>query len=175
MSDEALRFGDATRDDAQDIVALVESTYRGSSGRQGWTLEAHLVGGRRIDVSAVNGLLASHDTRIILGYRDAELVGCCVLERRATGAYLGLVSVRPHLQRGGVGRALVAEAERQAAQLWAQDGVDIQVLGEDARLVGWYEKQGYVPNGTTVPFAPTNGAIPTRPLNFVMMSKRLTP
>ncbi len=174
MTDDTLTFANAVMEDAEDVAALVESAYRGATGRQGWTLEAFLVGGRRTDASAVRALMASADTRIVLARRGTELVACCLLQQRAPGAYLGMLSVRPQLQRSGLGRALVAEAERRAASLWGAQRVDIQVLGQDERLVRWYQRQGYLPTGTTIPFAPTNGAVPERPLHFVAMGKRLT-
>lgn len=173
MTDQTLTFRDATLDDVGDVVAIVESAYRGESGRKGWTLEASVVEGQRTDVPTISALVASTDARIILAHRGAEFVGCCLVQRRETGAYLGMLSVRPDLQGGGVGGALVAEAERRAAHLFGQDRVDIQVLREDTRLVDWYEKRGYVQSGATLPFAAA-GARPKRPLHFVTMAKRLT-
>ncbi|MEO6627712.1 MAG: GNAT family N-acetyltransferase, partial [Aquihabitans sp.] len=46
---EPLVFGAATEADVDEIVALVESAYRGPSSRQGWTTEADLLEGQRVD------------------------------------------------------------------------------------------------------------------------------
>ncbi len=39
----------ATLADAAELANLVNSAYRGASSQKGWTSEAHLLGGIRID------------------------------------------------------------------------------------------------------------------------------
>ena len=44
--------------DVPALVALVNGAYRGESSRRGWTTEADLVGGTRIDAAALRQMLA---------------------------------------------------------------------------------------------------------------------
>ena len=53
---QPLTFRTATDADIPAIVALVESAYRGDSGRRGWTTESELLDGRRTDAEAVAAL-----------------------------------------------------------------------------------------------------------------------
>ena len=48
-----LVFRDAVMADIPAVVALVESAYRGDSGRRGWTTESDLLEGQRVDAAGV--------------------------------------------------------------------------------------------------------------------------
>ncbi|HEY7873115.1 MAG TPA: hypothetical protein VIC31_10400, partial [Rudaea sp.] len=48
-----LAFRNAAPADAPAIVALVESAYRGDASRAGWTTEADLLDGQRVDAAGV--------------------------------------------------------------------------------------------------------------------------
>ena len=54
---------DAQPEDVPAIVALVESAYRGDVSRTGWTTEADLLDGQRIDA---NGIAADLDRPLVL-------------------------------------------------------------------------------------------------------------
>ncbi|CAO5259995.1 GNAT family N-acetyltransferase [Frankia sp. AgKG'84/4] len=78
-----LTFRVATGADAEAIVALVQSAYRGEPSRAGWTTEADLVAGQRTDTREVRALLAVADSEILLAEDPAgALVGCCQVSRR---------------------------------------------------------------------------------------------
>ena len=53
--------------------------------------------------------------------------------------YLGVV---PDLQRGGLGRALMADAERRLIALGCQK-INLQVRGDNAVVVAFYERLGF--------------------------------
>jgi hypothetical protein len=57
-------FRDATLSDVADLVALIESAYRGEVSRAGWTTEADLLDGQRTDeremAQIVRGLASAH-------------------------------------------------------------------------------------------------------------------
>src|SRR5215475_14493272 len=99
-----LSFRPASTADVAEIVALVESAYRGEASRTGWTTEADLLDGQRTDADAVADMLRQPDSTVLLADEDdGQLVGCCRLERQAGGAaYFGLFSVRPLRQGAGV-------------------------------------------------------------------------
>jgi ribosomal protein S18 acetylase RimI-like enzyme len=148
-------FRPATLDDVDDIVALVESAYRGPSSEAGWTTEAHLLDGQRTDPAAVRDVLGHRHGRVLLALDGStgDLVGCCQVERRPDGVgYFGMFAVRPGLQGRGLGRAVVAEAERLVFEEWGVRRMTMSVLAPRLELIDWYERLGYGRTGETAPF-----------------------
>lgn len=168
----------ATPGDAEGIVGLIESAYRGPSSRLGWTTEADLLEGQRTDLQAVQESLNRPDTRLILATSaGGEIIGCCQLEvRPGARAYFGSFAVRPGLQGNGLGRSLLAEAERVAAQELGALTLEMTVIAQRAELIAWYERRGYSRTGETRPFPydDQRAGIPRRAdLRFIVMEKRL--
>jgi hypothetical protein len=56
---EPLSLRPATVADVPALVALVNSAYRGDSSRAGWTTEADLLGGQRIDAERLADTIAA--------------------------------------------------------------------------------------------------------------------
>ncbi|HEY7323429.1 MAG TPA: GNAT family N-acetyltransferase [Streptosporangiaceae bacterium] len=159
------------------IVQLVESAYRGEASRTGWTTEADLLDGQRTDADAVAEMLRDPVSTLLLAEEAGQLVGCCRLERRPGGeAYFGLFSVQPVRQGEGVGRQLLAEAERMARDDWSATAMVMTVIAQRADLIAWYERRGYQRTGETEPFPYGNVryGIPRRPdLVFAVLAKPL--
>lgn len=173
-----LRFRRATKGDVPAVVALVESAYRGDASRAGWTTEADLLDGQRTDAREVAEIAGGETTRVILAEREGELVGCVVVKDEGAHAYLGMLSVRPSLQGGGVGRALVAEAERVARDELGRDAMRMTVIAQRPELLAWYARLGYAPTGETEPFPygdPRFGLPRRDDLVFVVLRKALGP
>ncbi|TQF06721.1 GNAT family N-acetyltransferase [Kitasatospora acidiphila] len=147
-----LAFRPATAADVPALVELVESAYRGESSRVGWTTEADLLDGQRTDPQSLAATLAQPDTVVLLAERDGALLACCSLERRATAAYFGMFSVRPAQQGGGVGRAVLAEAERFAGGEWGAAELEMTVIVQREDLIAWYERRGFRRTGELSPF-----------------------
>jgi ribosomal protein S18 acetylase RimI-like enzyme len=151
-----LQFRFASIDDAADIADLVESGYRGERSRSGWTTEADLLDGQRTSVDAVLDVLADPHGRILLGELDIEgvrrLVASAHIERHPAHAYFGMFSVRPGLQNSGIGRQMLAEAERIALEDWAVAEMRMSVIDLRTELVAWYERRGYQRTGVYLPF-----------------------
>lgn len=171
-------FGEATEADVDDVVALVESAYRGPSSRQGWTTEADLLEGQRVDASMVRDLLAHPDAFVLTARLAGVLVACCELQRRATedAAYLGMFAVDPGLQGAGTGRRVLAEAEALARSRWGATRMVMSVIDRRSELVSWYERRGYALTGETsaFPYGDERFGRPTRSdLRFVIMAKDL--
>jgi len=178
-----LGFRSATSADADDVVALVESAYRGDASRVGWTTEADLLDGQRTDRDEVDSLLARSDVALILACareRRApapdQLVGCvCVRFEGPAQVTIGMFAIRPELQGAGLGRALLAEAERVAREGGARSA-EMTVLEQRPELLAWYGRRGYVPTGETEPFPydnPRFGLPRTKDLRFLVLQKRL--
>jgi ribosomal protein S18 acetylase RimI-like enzyme len=183
----------ARREDAAALSALVNSAYRGDSSRVGWTTEAELLGGQRTDQEALRDFIAAGETagdRVLLVHERAAsratdgaaagagwpIDACVQLERHGDEAYLGMFTVRPTLQGGGLGRRLLAGAEQDARRRWGVTAVHMTVIAQRAELIAWYERRGYRATGETAPFPYGDARFgePLRPdLHFVVLRKAL--
>jgi ribosomal protein S18 acetylase RimI-like enzyme len=63
-----------------------------------------------------------------------------------------MFAVRPDQQGGGVGRALLAEAERIAREGWHCREMRMTVISIRDALIAWYERRGYRRTGQYKPF-----------------------
>ncbi|MDA0564668.1 GNAT family N-acetyltransferase [Streptomonospora sp. S1-112] len=164
--------------DVPALVALVNSAYRGDSSRQGWTTEADLLDGQRVDPEGVAALLARPGTRVIVAEADGRIAACCELAAGAEGgdAYFGMFCVRPDAQGGGLGGRVLAEAERVAAHELGCRRMRMTVLRQRDELIAFYERRGYRRTGNVEPFPygdPRFG-LPKRPdLEFAELVKPL--
>ncbi|MFD8201013.1 GNAT family N-acetyltransferase [Streptomyces sp. NPDC003470] len=151
-TDAAPVFRDATDADVDDIVALVESAYRGDSSRAGWTTEADILEGQRTDPQGVLEVIEAPDSRLLTVEREGRIVACCQLEHRGDHAYFGMFAVSPALQGAGLGRTIIAEAERQARATWGVGEMRMTVISVREDLIAWYERRGYRRTGEMTPF-----------------------
>jgi GNAT superfamily N-acetyltransferase len=171
-----LRFRAATGDDVPAIVALVESAYRGENSRAGWTTEADLLDGQRIDPQGVSEVIAKPHSRVILGERDDVLLACCHIEMQNRSCYFGMFSVLPTRQGGGVGKQVLNEAQRVARDEWKCIEMEMTVISVRDDLIAWYERRGYRRTGRFKPFpyGDERFGIPKRDdLRFELLAKRL--
>ncbi|HJW08141.1 MAG TPA: GNAT family N-acetyltransferase [Holophagaceae bacterium] len=89
-------------------------------------------------------LAAESDSRHLLAWDGDALVGCLLLTPRGNGIIqMRQVAVSPTRQGGGVGRALVVEAERRAAEL----GCTRMMLHARDTAVAFYLRLGYHAGG----------------------------
>jgi ribosomal protein S18 acetylase RimI-like enzyme len=170
------QFRAARAADVGAVVALVESAYRGDVSRKGWTTEADFLEGQRTDPAGVAALLDKPHSRVLLAERDGELLACCHLEKMGDACYFGMFAVKPSLQGGGVGKHMMAEAERIAAQEWQCTQMDMTVISIRAELIAWYERRGYRRSGVFKPFpyGDARFGIPKRDdLRFELLVKML--
>ncbi|MEU9847092.1 GNAT family N-acetyltransferase [Streptomyces sp. NPDC047985] len=147
-----LTFRDAVDADVPTLVALVESAYRGDSSRVGWTTEADILKGQRTDPDGVRHVVEAPGSRLLVVERDGGIVACCQLERRGDAAYFGMFAVRPDLQGAGLGRVVIAEAERAVREDWGATEMHMTVISVREELIAWYERRGYRRTGRTSPF-----------------------
>ncbi|MFI2760784.1 GNAT family N-acetyltransferase [Streptomyces echinatus] len=171
-----LVFRDATDADADALVALIESAYRGDSSRAGWTTEADILEGQRTDPEGVLEVIKAPDNRLLTVEQDGRIVACCQLEHRGVHAYFGMFAVSPALQGAGLGKIVMAEAERQAREAWGATEMHMTVISVRKDLIAWYERRGYRRTGKTSPFpyGDERFGIPRRDdLEFELLVKNL--
>lgn len=149
----------ATATDAPNITAVITAAFR--------IAEGFFIDGNRITQAEVEQLLSKG--AFLLAETDDKLNGCVYVELRGERSYLGLLSVDPTSQQSGLGSLLMSEAEKYCRERGSH-GMDILIVNLREELPAFYQKRGYVKNGTT-PFPPD---VPTRiPCHFINMSKPL--
>ena len=170
-------FRPAAPDDVPALHRLIESAYRGDSAKAGWTHEADLLGGQRTDEAELLDILADAGRVVLLAEVEGALTGCVQVADQGQGlAYLGLLTVDPTRQAGGLGRSLIEAAEAEAVARFGATRMEMTVIRQRAELIAWYERRGYVLTGETRPFPLDDerfGLPQTRELEFVVMEKAL--
>ena len=148
MPVQSLSFRRAVPSDVPAVVSLVESAYRGDSSRAGWTTEADLLEGQRTDAEEVQALIAQKHGLLLLAFAGEALVASLALSAIGDArAYLGMFAVSPAKQGSGVGRAMLAEAERLARSEYGAAFLRMTVIAQRAELIAWYERCGFARTG----------------------------
>lgn len=168
----------ATLDDAPVVADLVHRAYRGDSSRAGWTTEADLLDGQRIDIGGVEEKITAPGAEVPVALDEAgRIVACCEIEHRPDEiAYFGMFAVEPALQAAGLGRTVLEHAESRARELWGVRTVEMTVIAQRTELIAWYERRGYTRTGDTKPFPygdPSFGLPRQDDLEFVVLTKRV--
>ena len=172
----ALNLRDAVPADIEAIVALVQSTYRGESGRAGWTTEADLLDGQRIDAADVAADMEREHSRIRLAFQDGELLACAHVEAVNGGGYFGMFSVRTDCQGAGIGKTMLADAEAIVRDQWHLPVMRLNVIDVRAELLAFYERRGYHRTGIkqAFPYGDPRFGLPKRDdLRFEILEKPL--
>ena len=139
--------------DIPAIVDLLNNTYRGDASRRGWTTEADLIAGNvRADDNTVREVINKPGS-IFLKYTgaDGQLIGCMNLQKNDQRVYLGMFSVSPELQGGGIGKQLLKAADEHAGSIGA-GSIYMHVVSVRTELVDWYKRHGYADTGKRIPF-----------------------
>ncbi len=178
------KFSVAKPSDISDLVHLVNSAYRGESSRAGWTTEADLLGGQRIDAEGLMQVL-TQSQKVILCLRSrligetgsTQLLACVELTSLDESAVLlGMLSVAPEHQNQGFGAKLISHAESFALETFGASVMAMKVISVRSELIAYYERKGYVVQQKYEPFPYGNErfGIPKRnDLQFVLLEKTL--
>lgn len=166
----------ANDSDLEALHALIHRAYRGESAKAGWTHEADLLDGQRTDMAALTGMMASECDTLLVARDGDALAGCIAVTIKEGGlAYIGMVTVDPDRQAGGLGRQLLAAAEASARGQRAHVA-EMTVISQRRELIAWYERRGYRLTGESRPFPMTDPrfGLPRRDdLEFVVLAKSL--
>lgn len=166
----------ATHADVPALVALVNSAYRGDSSRAGWTTEADLLGGQRVDEAGIVEMLDGPGSAVLIYAPAAPPTACVHLERTGDDAYLGMLTVQPTEQRGGIGRQLLEATELWAMEHWGSRAIHMTVIAQRPELIAWYERRGYRRTDTrkAFPYGDARFGLPKRDdLVFEVLHKPL--
>jgi ribosomal protein S18 acetylase RimI-like enzyme len=160
--------------DAPALNKLVNSAYRGDSSKQGWTTEADLLDGTRIDEAALLDLIERANTTVLVYKEDNLLLGCVELRKEDEKLYLGMLSVQPNTQGKGIGKKLLVAAETHAHQIGCKK-IHMTVISVRQELIDWYVRHGYRLTGVKKPFIipDSRWGIPKQQLEFVVLEKNI--
>ena len=171
---ETATISPAVPADIPSINRLVNSAYRGESATKGWTHEAHLIeGSLRTDEPTLMELITKPGS-VILKYMDSDkILGSVHLENKGEKLYLGMLTVSPESQAGGIGRKLLRAAEEHARKE-GLGAITMTVISVRKELIGWYERNGYQPTGEHQPFPndPRFGT-PRQKIEFIVLEKQI--
>ena len=165
-------ISEALDKDVAPICALVNSAYRGETSRQGWTTEADLLDGIRMDKTTLQYYLHEQESVILkCTNENQEIIGCVYLKKEREHLYLGMLTVAPHLQAKGIGKMLLKAAEEKAIQFNCKSIV-MTVITTRHELINWYKRHGYYETGQRQPF-PSDEKFgkPKFPLEFLILEK----
>ena len=176
-------FRAATPADIDAIVALVTSAYRGDASRVGWTTEADLLDGNRIDPEVLRGDIERAHSRVVVAEHPTTgsgqaggMLGCAHVCIEGNAGYFGMFAIRPELQGTGLGKQLLAEAERLVREEWRMPVMRMTVIDLREELIAFYERRGYRRTGVKKPFPATDPrfGLPRRDdLRFEVLEKIL--
>ena len=159
MTNSTLPVRVATSADADRITAVINAAFR--------IAEGFFIDSDRITEAEIEESLSKGD--FLLAEHGEKLLGCVYVEMRGARSYLGLLSVDPECQQGGVGSLLMSEAERYCRERGSRF-MDILIVHLREDLPPYYRKRGYTENGTS----PFPADVETRvPVHFINMSKPL--
>jgi len=150
--------------DARQIMAVINSAFK--------VAEDFFCFEDRITLEEVERLFTT-GTFLVAEARargDRVLVGCVYVELKdGDRSYLGLLSVDPSQQQGGLGSLLMMAAEKHCREMGCRV-MDIWIVNLRTELTPFYQRRGYVETGTR-PFPPD---VQTKlPCHFITMAKAL--
>lgn len=145
-----MKINRATSEDVKELNKLVNSAYRGEESKKGWTTEAEILDGLRIDEHALEILLGMSRVTIMKSSdKYGEILGTVCLEVKSNDLYLGMFAVSPASQGRGIGKSLLSDAERFAFENNCRR-ILISVISTRIELIDWYKRHGYVATGNSV-------------------------
>jgi predicted N-acetyltransferase YhbS len=150
------------RADAGDVAAIV------SLLNAAFAMERDFVDKDRTSAPEIERYLTT-GTFVVVDGDAGGFASCMYLEQRGTRLYLGMLAVNPSQQGRGLGRQMMAEAERHAASLGC-GAIDIRIVNRRTELPPFYRALGFVDNGTE----PLEEPKLTKPAHFLKMTKTIS-
>lgn len=145
-------FRHALINDISVLTSLLNRSYRGESSRAGWTTEADLLSGKRIDEEGLHQLLNDPDSLILIAQTNEIITAAIHAHRELDTVHFGLFAVEPNLQGNGIGKALLSYAESEAHHTWGINTALMEVITQRMELIEYYGRRGYERTGKVIPF-----------------------
>ena len=155
---ETLTLRTATADDVPRIVALLNAAF---------AMERDFIDKDRTSAPEIERYMTTGSFFVVDDVTNG-LASCMYLEQRGDRLYLGMLAVNPSRQGGGVGRQMMAAAERRAESLGCH-AIDIRIVNRRTELPPFYRALGFVDNGTE----PLEEPLLTKPAHFIRMTKEV--
>ena len=153
-----ISYRDAKESDVDAIVRVVNTAF---------LVEQFFIERDRTNPETVRDLMKKG--KFLIAEDGPSLVACAYLQISGDRGYFGMLSVDPSRQRMGVGRQIVAAAEKYFRDAGCKFS-DLKIVNVRTDLQVLYRRLGYVQTGTAVYDDPT----PTKiPVHFIAMSKSL--
>jgi GNAT superfamily N-acetyltransferase len=151
-----LRAADAA--DISRIVSLLNAAF---------AMEWDFINRDRTSAAEIARYMTAGSFLVVDG-EEGALATCMYLEQRGDRLYLGMLAVSPDRQGRGLGRQMMAAAERHAASLGCS-ALDIRIVDRRTELPPFYRSLGFVDNGTE----PLDDPLLTKPAHFIRMTKKV--
>lgn len=180
MADQpSLTTRPATPVDVPALNILIASAYRGEESRKGWTTEADLLTGPRINDAGILAKISDSNNTLLVSMDSSNtILACCEILRRSDElGYFGLFAVNPKRQGGGLGKRVMQAAEDYASEILGLKRLEMSVIWKRVELIAWYVRRGYIVTGEERPFpyelmVDGAGAL-FDDLHFVILEKKL--
>jgi predicted N-acetyltransferase YhbS len=132
---------------------------------QAYLVEREFVEGDRLSEKELRRVFGL-GTFLVATRADGESIANVFLQRTAPDRmYLGLLAVDPAEQRHGLGRLMMAAAERHCRAAGCR-AIDIRIVNLRTELPPFYRSLGFVPDGT----APFEDPRLFKPAHFLVMT-----
>jgi GNAT superfamily N-acetyltransferase len=148
----------AAADDGPRIVTLLNAAF---------AMEWDFINRDRTSAPEIARYMTAGSFFVVDG-EEGALAACMYLEQRGDRLYLGMLAVKPGQQGRGVGRQMMAAAERHAAALGC-GAIDIRIVNRRTELPPFYRSLGFVDAGTERLEDP----LLTKPAHFIRMTKKV--
>lgn len=172
---ENYQLREATLDDIDALVLLINHAYRPILGQEGWTHETLWVRGERIQPQALIATLTNPYRHLLVLTNGDIPMGSVLLTSKEDGtAYVGLLTVEPAQQNQGLGKHLLQQAEAYAKRHLHAYRIIMSVVDVRSELIEFYERRGYVQTGHSLPYPSEQGlgsGEPKQPLSLIEMEK----
>nr|WP_228738658.1 GNAT family N-acetyltransferase [Acinetobacter lwoffii] len=130
----------ASKADIQQLTILINTAYRTLDG---WTTEAGMIQGDRIQEKQLYDLLNLENFQLFVLEIDNKLLGCIGVSLGQQVAEIGSFAVAPAEQNSGYGKQLLDFAESHIFEIFKKKVIQMSVLNVRIELLAYYQRRGY--------------------------------
>ena len=158
--------------DVAALNLLVNSAYRGDESKKGWTTEAFMLEGVRIDDDELIEMMNEPNSSVFKYVENDVILGCVLLKIQENKLYLGMLCVNPELQNSGIGKKILRFADDFAVEN-KLIAIKMTVISQRVELINWYNRHGYLDSGFREPFPEQHDkdVISGGKLEFIVLEK----